>query len=477
MLNRMKRPILLLAVPPLLGLCLWLLVAALSPGDAVGTTDTGMVNAGEVFLHAGANASYSAAIDTTTGYGYFGTSGADRIGYLSMINLHGATPTLVSSAAENIPAGVYGLLGVTIDTHDADPTKHYLYVGTVTGQVLKMSPGTATTPPQVLAILNPTSNGKAGVIHGVIDATQGYAYFLCRGTTSVKVLRVSLSNFTDAGTVQIPAGESAAAGQMNSMRYGAIDTTNQYLYLTSTGINATHGADNPDSPEICKINLRTAFKSATGASNPVNGTDYSVCDLSSTVAGAGIGRAGFNNPVIDEGLVLDTVHGYAYIASYNCDNKNSNLNLHTWPYNQSIVARITLGAGPTFPANPVADVLTMQVGERDLTCGFLDPAHGNVYFGTDNTYPAHVYMIHVGDGTQRMTEVDRLDLHPGTARPYPPAGLLDGITHVSSDATQYGEIYLRAGIIDPANNRLYFGTDSTPGQVIQINVNQNIGDR
>jgi len=43
---------------------------------------TGMINAGEVLLHTGADASYSAAIDTTTGYAYFGTSGADPVGYL-----------------------------------------------------------------------------------------------------------------------------------------------------------------------------------------------------------------------------------------------------------------------------------------------------------------------------------------------------------------------------------------------------------
>jgi len=434
---------------------------------------TGMINAGEVLLHTGADASYSAAIDTTTGYAYFGTSGADPVGYLSMINLHGSTPTLVSSASENIASGVYGLLAVTIDTSNVDPAKHYLYIGTATGQILKMSPGTATTPPQVLTTLNPTSNGKVNSIHGLIDTSQGYAYFLNNGSTYIKVLRVKLSDFSDAGTVQIPVGETASAGQMNSMRYGGIDTTNQYLYLTSgVSVLGTHGMSNPDSPEICKINLQTAFASATGTFNPVNGTDYSVCDLSGTVAGTGIGRAGFNNPVIDEGIVIDAAHGFAYLASYNCTSSTTTLNLSTYPYNQSIVARIKLGTGATFPANPVDNVLTMQVGERDMTCGFLDAANGNIYFGTDNTYPAHVYMIHVGDGTQPMTEVCRLDLNIGTAVPYPPLGLVDGVTHGGSNATQYGEIYLRSGVIDPANNRLYYGTDSTPGQVIQVNINQ-----
>jgi len=114
----------------------------------------------------------------------------------------------------------------------------------------------------------------------------------------------------------------------------------------------------------------------------------------------------------------------------------------------------------------------LNAGERDLTVGLLDPANGNLYFGTDNTYPAHVYMIHVGDGTQALSEVGRLNLNPGTAVPYPPGGILDGETHPGSDATQYGEIYLRSGIINPANNTLYYGTDSTVGQVVQVNINQ-----
>ena len=455
------------------GTPLLLLAAATSAFGA-----TGMINAGEVLLPVNVDAQYSAAIDPSTGYAYFGTSGADPVGYLSMINIQGATPALVSSASEGIPAGVFGLLGVTIDTTSADPAQHYLYVGTASGQVLKMSPGTATTPPQVLASITPTSNGHGAIIHGLMDASQHYAYFIGSSSTAAKVLRVDLSNFTDAGTVLIPIGESAAAGQMNGLRYGGIDTLNHYLYLTNTGVNATHNPDNPDSPEICKINLQTAFKNSTGTSNPINGTDYSVLDLSSTTAGAGIARAGFNNPVFDEGIAIDAVNGYAYLGTYNCDNTNSPLNLSTWPYNQSLVARIALGApaiGAAFPANPVTGVLSLQVGERDLTIALLDAANGNIYFGTDNTYPAHVYMIHVGDGSAPMTEVGRLDLNPGTLNPYPPTGYADGITHVNSNATQWGEIYLRAGVIDAAHHHLYYGSDSTPGQVTQVNINEPAG--
>jgi len=231
-----------------------LLAAAVSSRGA-----TGMVNAGEVFLPTGVDAQYSAAVDTTTGFGYFGTSGSDPTGYVSKINLNGPTPTLVSNATEGIPSGIYGMLGVTVDS-GSNPFQHDLYVGTATGQVLHMTPGTASTPPQWLSTITPNSGA---IVHGFTDPGLNYAYFVARGSTSDNLVRVNMATGTYAGTVQLPIGESAAAGQMNSYRYGGIDTINHYAYLTNNiGFLNGHGQDNPDSPEICKINLQTAFKNS-----------------------------------------------------------------------------------------------------------------------------------------------------------------------------------------------------------------------
>ena len=77
-------------------------------------------------------------------------------------------------------------------------------------------------------------------------------------------------------------------------------------------------------------------------------------------------------------------------------------------------------------------------------------------------------MIHVGDGTTPMKEVGRLDLNLGSV----PAKDLprDGVP-VPGTVAQYGETYLRAGVLDEKHNAIYFGTDSAPGQVIKIGIN------
>jgi hypothetical protein len=427
-------------------------VAGMRFGDdgstTIGSTDPGntaypsggMRNVGEVLLPSGVNAQYNAAIDPTTGFGYFGTSAAaGNTQTLSLVNLHGPLPTLVTGdAAQNIPANVKGLLGIVIDTSDRDPSTHYLYAGTATGQILRMSPGDATHVPQVLATLSPTS-ATGAILCGVIDPANHYAYFGVNGAIP-KVVRVNLATFTDAGAVPL---------NMSSVRSAGIDLVNGYAYFTNFTTNV---------PQIAKVNLQ-AFDAA----------HTSTYSMDSTTPGDGIGRVGYDVPRFDEGLVIDPVHRFAYIGTYNCDNTYTTKNLSTWPYNQSIVVRVNLGSGDGFPAHPLT-TLDLQPGERDLSAAVFDQANGNIYFGTDNTYPAHVYKIHVGDGTGPMTEIGRLDLNMGTlpADQYPP----DGVTHQASDATLYGEIYLRSAILDSANNSIYFGTDTTPGQVIKVQMDQ-----
>src|SRR5580658_9295636 len=118
----------------------------------------GMSNVGETLLPSGVGASYCAAFDPTTGFGYFGSTGTGSAVVLSKVNLNGPEPVVVQDGLPGtIPAGVAGLLAVLIDTCNPNPADHFLYVGCATGQILKMSPGDATHDPQVLAVLKPTS--------------------------------------------------------------------------------------------------------------------------------------------------------------------------------------------------------------------------------------------------------------------------------------------------------------------------------
>jgi len=405
---------------------------------------TGMRNIGQVDLPTGVPAQYSGAIDQTTGFGYFGSASGANPGIVSKINLNGPLPTVVQDGLPNsVPLNVGHFNAIEIDTTAADATQHYLYVAGNSGHILKMSPGDATHDPQVAAQLAATS-ASGGILGGAIDTsnvdpTQRYAYFLVMETSDSKLLRVRLSDFSDQGSETL---------NMGNARTCAIDTIHHYLYCT------TYPSTTVTVPQICKVNLATFTP---------GGSSTATCSMGSTTPGDGIAIAGYDNPGFDIGLSIDPVHQFAYLGSFNATSDASKS--QTYPYNQSIIVRVNLGNGDAFPAHPIS-VLKLGIGEQDLTASVIDLAHGNVYFGTDLTYPGHVYKIHVGDGTQPMTEIGRLDLNLGTAGSYPPDGTPGGIPNNTPE--NGGEIYLRSAVFNATQNAIYFGTDGRPGQIIKV---------
>jgi hypothetical protein len=396
---------------------------------------TGMTNVGRLKLPTGVTAQYSAAIDPTTDFGYFGTASGANPGIVSKVNLSGATPQVVVDGLPNsIPIGITNFNSILIDTTSADSTKHYLYVGSGRGRIMKISPGDATHDPQMMATLTPTEV-SGGITCGAIDTTssdptQRYAYFGINASTGPVVLRVRLSDFTEQGVESL---------NMRNLRTCAIDTIHHYLYFTTFG--------NSGAPQICKVNLATFTP---------GGTSTATYDMSSTTPGDGIGVAGYGYPGTDVGLAIDPVHQFAYLGTTG----------GVTDPNRSMIIRINISGGDSFPAHPIA-TLNFGENERFLSTCVFDSNNGNVYCGTDLTYPGHIYMIHVGDGTGTMSEVGRLDANLGTATTYPP----DGQPLPGNDADTYGEIFFRSSIIDTAHNAIYIGTDSRPGQVIKIGIN------
>ena len=205
--------------------------------------------------------------------------------------------------------------------------------------------------------------------------------------------------------------------------------------------------------QICKVNLAT-FRDG--------GTASATLTMDSTKPGDGIARAGFGYPTVDIGFALDEVHGYAYLGTSNGTSGPDN---DKWPNNQSMVIQVKLGEGDSFPEHPLK-TLDLRVGERGLSAAVMDLAHGDVYFGTDNTYPAHIYLIHVGDGTQPMREVGRLDLNLGSLKPDQLPS--DGMGSPGSKAEEYGEAFIRSAIFDTQQNAIYFGTDTKPAQLVKV---------
>ncbi len=411
---------------------------------------TGMTNVGEVLELKPFGASYKAAIDPVAGFAYFGAAGPIDPSILAKIDLHGRIPKLVKDGAPNpISKGMVAMLGVEVDTSDPDPLKHFIYCGMASGQILKFAPGGAHETPRLISTLQ--SKSAAGTIMcsaidlSSPDPNQHYVYFgiNVRGTAR-KILRVRLSDFTDQGAETI---------NIRSIRYCAIDPVHHYAYFTSFD-NSTKVKE---APQISKVNLGTFHD---------GGGSVATYTLDSTEPSDGVARAGSDYPSFDQGFVIDPVHACGYIGTYNCDQAKDHPKADTWPYNQAMVARMQLGTGDNFPAHPVS-VLNLRVGERDLAAAVIDLTHGNVYFGTDNCYPGHVYMIHVGDGTSPMEEVGRLDLQPGSLKQYP----RDGDTVPGNPFELDGESYLRTAVIDEKHDAIYFGTDSEPGQVIKVGIN------
>src|SRR5262249_2572999 len=154
------------------------------------------------------------------------------------------------------------LFAGVIDTSSADPSQHDLYFCSLSGTLVKMSPGDATHGPQVIATLPLAGLGGDGVISAAIDTssadpTQHFAYFGASGSSGSQVVRVRLSDFTEQGVenVNVPG----------LLRNATIDPIRHYLYFTSAA---------GQTPFVLKVNL---------ASFPSGG--YSLLNLSSTTPG------------------------------------------------------------------------------------------------------------------------------------------------------------------------------------------------
>ena len=149
-----------------------------------------------------------------------------------------------------------------------------------------------------------------------------------------------------------------------------------------------------------------------------------------------------------------------YVGTATYDPAPGQPNINTWPYNQSLVARINPGSGDSWPTNPVAGILNLQPGERDLSAVGYDQAHGDLIYGTDNTYPAMVIRVHVGNGSQPMQELGSIRLQFGNFTPVPQ----DGTTPADSSVSAYGESFLLSGFFYAPKAPLILGQTPTPAR-------------
>jgi len=391
----------------------------------------------------------------TLGLAWLAQSGEmQRVGHTTLLPRH--------SVANGDPADDKGMyLGLI------DATNGYAYF---IGNYLVKLDITGNLPRQVGPAL---FTGQ--FIQGALDLAAGIGYFP-KGTLARYSLGAGTNPVTSTGSLSLAAGSAAAV----LLDDADPNPANHYAYVlcTTSGSRA----------KVAKVALSTFTEigSITLGPGETNFILTSVGDAqhgyayfaTSPNSGANIPSVakvkmtpGTNLPVLIgavnldsvgvyiDGACIDTVHGYAYYGSYDSDTNNPGK-----------VYKVKLESGDAPPT--LVGHVALHPGEGRLAAGFVDAQQGFVYFGNDNSYPATIYRLSL-NGTNLPVEAGTLHLQSGTSSTNPPDGVTADNTTTNADgALPFGEVYLRSAAFDPVRGYAYFGQDSRPNQVVKIKVAQ-----
>ena len=362
-----------------------------------------------------------------------------------------------------------------------------------------------------------TSPDDRGLYTALIDATNGYAYFV--GNYLIKV--------DITGNLPVQVGPAIATGQSSE---SAIDTAAGFAYLLGGGAVRRYALGTGANPVTSNASLTLLAGTANSIviddsdPNPANHYGYVICTVSGSTAKVAkvalstftelgsvplqtgetnfwFGRSdakngygyfgsfpnstisnapmvlkikftpGTNAPVrigtvrLDtapeflDGASIDTVHGYAYYGTYESDTNNP-----------AVVYKVKLEAGDVAPT--LVGKISLHAGESRLAASVVDPQGGYVYFANDNTYPGGVYQLSL-NGTNLPVEISYLQFQGGTNSSPPPNGTTTNNTTTDiSGLLPFGEVFFRSAVFDPVRGYAYFGQDSRPNQVVKVKLAQ-----
>ncbi len=319
----------------------------------------------------------AAAIDTTKGFAYFGTSTYPamivkiRLSDFSLVRVLALNPgedyvnsVLVDSAAG---FGYFGLgSGVVVKLRLSDLSR----VGT-----LVMNPGEGLGP-------------------GLIDVVKGYAYFTggYLSTTTVRgpdfLVKIRLSDLSRVGTLSLNV-------KQNTVWPSLIDTLGGFAYL---GTNTSPGI---------VVRVRLSDFSLAGTLTLEEGEDGLGPSVIDSLAGyAYFGT--FTNPgkivkirlsdfsrvatltlssgegALSRGAIIDASRGYTYFAA----------RTYVTEPEPSVIVKISLSDFSRVGALP------LNLGEKNLDSAVIDIANGLAYFGTWNyQIPGIIVNVRVGEPT------------------------------------------------------------------------------
>ncbi len=310
-------------------------------------------------------------------------------------------------------------------------------------------------------------SGENNVFTGVVDTTNGFAYF-GTNTTPGQIIKVQLSDFTRVGVLSGNSGEDSFVGS-------AIDVANGFAYFST----------NEGTSNIVKVQLSDFTR--VGAVN---------------VAGGGF----------VQGLTMDTTNGFLYAATNTIPSNVYKINLSTFTNTANIalaagennVVRIVLdpandtGYFPTqtSPAKIVkvtlstltrVGALTLDTGENNVRAAAIDAINGFAYFGT-NTTPGIVIKVRLSDFTRvgavtlssgenslYGAAIDTTNSHLYVITRTTPGGMVklstSSFTRLGGVTFESGENPTEPAVLDVANGFIYSATQTSPGKIIKVNTN------
>jgi hypothetical protein len=377
---------------------------------------------------------YGAGIDPTNGYAYFG----GRFGSFSKINLSTLTE---ESTITLSPGGNFGDLLI-------DAANGYAYF--ISGAVHKVKLGAAGVAPVDEGTLS------LGNVYGALIDTSSanpaahYAYFITTSapaTVYKLLLPASPANGGPADST-LPTLVGGAGVPLTSPSFpsagmplhGSIDTAAGFAYFNCYG-----------SDQICQVALN-------GANAP---TENAVMSTSDPVTAGDFFSYG-RPPVVD---TSGSTH-YAYVGLYVPNRQSTEVKINLTSFTEA--SKVFLNPGTGGCTGPTAM-------EQMLVTGLADPASGYNIYGTDGVFPMKIFKIknNAGDAAPTENPGAPLLLQPGFAMT-----VCDGNAGNSDNSPDngltypYGEVYAQGCVIDNNAGYAYFGTDSSPGQVIKVAFSQ-----
>ena len=292
----------------------------------------------------------AAVIDPAAGYAYFGS--------IAKVKLDDGTG--MPKCVATLPLGHF-VGGMTIDTSDPDPSKHYLLAGTFDSPavVYKIAPGAGDNAPTIMgSVTLDAANSENSVRRVVLDARDSVAAnhaalfgVIGLNTNPALVVKVAYG----AGNNPVRIGATVADPGDHNLGSAVIDPVRGFAYF------GTYGTDDP--AHVIKVAL-----GATGQ------------------APARIGQQLLApGQILLSTAVADADAGFAW---FGCD-LTYPANIYKWNLQTfSEMPDLTLQGGTQFPtpANGVNDFDTPETkyGEVFLQSSVIDPGRGYAWFGTDS---------------------------------------------------------------------------------------------